>query len=100
MTSRITLMDHQGAHWNDVKQKGDMIHMTNSDKLEFLGQIIDIFEDFLDEKGVKIDNPDRDRDAIGDAACSDTNIYGCDYGYLSDRIESTMINWGFFKEES
>lgn len=72
--------------------------MTNSDKLEFLGQIIDIFEDFLDEKGVKIDNPDRDRDAIGDAACSDTNIYGCDYGYLSDRIESTMTNWGFFKE--
>ena len=70
--------------------------MTNSDKLEFIGQIIDIFEDFLDEKGVKIDNPDRDRDA----ACSDTNIYGCDYGDLSDRIESTMTNWGFFKEES
>lgn len=39
--------------------------MTNSDKLEFIGQIIDIFEDFLDEKGVKIDNPDRDRDAVG-----------------------------------
>lgn len=72
--------------------------MTNSDKLEFLGQIIDIFEDFLDEKGVKIDNPDRDRDAIEDASCSKANIYGCDYGYLSDRIESTMTNWGFFKE--
>lgn len=100
MTSRITLMDNQGARWNDVKQKGDMIHMTNSDKLEFLGQIIDIFEDFLDEKGIKIDNLDRDRDAIEDAACGDTNIYGCDYGYLSDRIESTMTNWGFFKEES
>lgn len=24
--------------------------MTNSDKLEFIGQIIDIFEDFLDER--------------------------------------------------
>lgn len=24
--------------------------MTSSDKLEFIGQIIDIFEDFLDEK--------------------------------------------------
>ena len=69
--------------------------MTNSDKLEFIGQIIDIFEDFLDEKGVKIDNPDRDRDAIGDDACSNTNIYGD----LSDRIESTMTNWGFFKEK-
>lgn len=72
--------------------------MTNSDKLEFLGQIIDIFEDFLDEKGVKINNHDRDRDAVGDACCNDTNIYGCDYGDLSDRIESTMTNWGFFKE--
>ena len=98
MTSQITLMDHQEAYWNDVKQKGDMVYMTNSDKLEFLGQIIDIFEDFLDEKGVKIDNPDRDRDAIEDAAYSDTNIYGCDYSDLSDRIESTMTNWGFFKE--
>ena len=74
--------------------------MTSSDKLEFIGQIIDIFEDFLDEKGVKIDNPDRDRDAIGDAACGDTNIYGCDYGDLSDRIESTMTNWGFFKMDN
>ena len=73
--------------------------MTNSDKLEFIGQIIDIFEDFLDEKGVKIDNPDRDRDAIVDASCSKANIYGCDYGDLSDRIELTMTNWGFFKEE-
>lgn len=73
--------------------------MTNSDKLEFIGQIIDIFEDFLDGKGVKIDNPDRDRDAVEDASCDDVNIYGCDYGGLSDRIESTMTNWGFFKEE-
>ena len=72
--------------------------MTNSDKPEFLGQIIDIFEDFLDEKGIKIDNPDRDKDSIEDASCSDTNIYGCDYDYLSDRIASTMTNWGFFKE--
>lgn len=74
--------------------------MTNSDKLEFIGQIIDIFEDFLDEKGVKINNPDRDRDAIVDAACDNVNIYGCDYGDLSDCIESTMTNWGFFGEES
>lgn len=72
--------------------------MTNSDKLEFIGQIIDIFEDFLDEKGAKIDNPDRDKNAIVDASCSDINIYGCDYGDLSDRIESAMTNWSFFKE--
>lgn len=72
--------------------------MTNSDKLEFLGQIIDIFEDFLDEKGIKIDNPDCDMDSIEDASCDNVNIYGCDYGDLSDRIESTMTNWGLFKE--
>lgn len=72
--------------------------MTNNDKLEFIGQIIDIFEDFLDEKGVKIDNPDRDMDSVGDASCDNVNIYGCDYSDLSGRIESTMTNWGFFKE--
>lgn len=43
----------QSQHWSEMMEA----HMTNSDKLEFLGQIIDIFEDFLDEKGVKIDNP-------------------------------------------
>ena len=32
--------------------------INKNDKEEFIGQIIDLFEDFLDEKNVKISNPE------------------------------------------
>lgn len=66
------------------------IHINEYDMCEFIGQIIDIFEDFLDERGIVLDNPDRDADnKNGD--CS--NIYGMDYGDLQQSIEQTLINW-------
>lgn len=63
------------------------------DKLEFIGQIIDIFEDFLEEKGIDIPNEDKtdeDNTAI---------IYGCDYGDLQTNIEEMMKNWGIIDVE-
>lgn len=59
------------------------------DTTEFIGQIIDIFEDFLDEKGVVIVNPKRDEDDEEMAA----NIYGSDYDRLSDEITDTLKRW-------
>lgn len=59
------------------------------DTTEFIGQIIDIFEDFLDEKGVIIENPERDEDDEEIAA----NIYGSDYDRLSDEITDTLKRW-------
>lgn len=57
------------------------------EKAEFLGQIIDIFEDFLEERGVMLDNPEREED--DDAAI----IYGTDYGELQSQLEELMVNW-------
>ena len=62
--------------------------MSNSDRLETIGRFIDIFEDFLEEKGVEIPNDEKDQD--DDAA----NIYGTDYGILESRIESLLIDLG------
>ena len=63
---------------------------------EFIGQIIDIFEDFLEEKGINIENDEKnDRDDPESAAI----IYGTDYGQLQSDIESTLIGWGIVKEE-
>ena len=59
------------------------------DTTEFIGQIIDIFEDFLDEKGIVIVNPERDEDDEEMAA----NIYGSDYDRLSDEITGTLKRW-------
>ena len=50
------------------------------DRAEFVGQIIDIFEDFLEERGVMITNSEREESAEDNSAI----IYGSDYGELSD----------------
>ena len=59
---------------------------------ELVGQIIDIFEDFLDERGIVLQNPERDEDENLDPENS-ANIYGTDYGELQDAIEATLYNW-------
>ena len=58
---------------------------------EFVGEIIDIFEDFLEEKGIKIQNDEKDDDDNNSAI-----IYGSDYGLLQDQLEETYRNWDLF----
>lgn len=48
------------------------IEIADEDMPEFVGQMIDIFEDFLDEKGVTIEHEECDEDI------DTTNIYGSD----------------------
>ena len=55
---------------------------------ELIGQIIDIFEDFLEEKGIIIDNPETDDDRESAAI-----IYGSDYYSLELQIRDTLTNW-------
>ena len=65
--------------------------ISSEDKCEFIGQIVDIFEDFLEEKGINIPNDERE----------DNNpaiIYGMDYGLLSEQIESTLRAWDLLEE--
>lgn len=62
-------------------------------RLELLACIVDVFDDFLDEKGIDIPNEDKVEDACA------SNIYGCDFAELSDRVEEVLINYGFLKEE-
>ena len=71
--------------------------IEEKDRLEFIGQIIDIFEDFLDEKGVVIPNEERsERDFDDDDII--VNIYGTDYGNLSDDLERMMVSWDVLKQ--
>ena len=66
------------------------------DKPEFIGQIIDLFEDFLDEKGVVIKNPERDEEEDAEMAA---NIYGTDYDILSGGIEEILRHWKLLEGE-
>lgn len=65
----------------------------SADKCELIGCIVDIFEDFLEEKGVKIPNEERDENN------SEAIIYGIDYGILSEQIESTLRAWDLIGDE-
>lgn len=68
--------------------------VTAENKNEFIGQIIDIFEDFLTEKAVHIDNPERDENDESDQA----EIYGSDYNSIQSRLEDMMKQWKVFEE--
>lgn len=57
------------------------------DRIEFIGQIIDVFEDFLEARKVTLPNPERNEDEFA------AIIYGTDYGNLRDHIEETLKNW-------
>lgn len=71
--------------------------IEKEDKLEFIGQIIDIFEDFLEEKGISIPNEDRDNDPdLEDESAA--IIYGNDYYLLEEKISETLANWNIVHE--
>ena len=64
----------------------------NTERLETICDFIECFEDFLDEKGIVIPNDEKDQNPE-----SASNIYGTDYGILSDRIEELLIRYGVLK---
>lgn len=50
----------------------------------YAATIIDVIEDFLEEKGIQIENDEKHEDAL------DAIIYGTDFDFLSDNIVSTL----------
>lgn len=54
---------------------------------ELVGQIIDIFEDFLTEKKVNLYNADKQGEP------DEAIIYGNDYDFLAKKIRVLMDNW-------
>ena len=73
----------------------DELPVAENDRMELIGQFIDVFEDFLDEKGVVIPNEDRDNDPEEEHA----NIYGDDYDRLQAGIEDTLTAWHILKPQ-
>ena len=67
--------------------------MSTPSRLETIAPFVEVFEDFLEEKGITI--PNAEKDESPNAA----NIYGTDYGNLCDRIETLLIHFGVLKGE-
>ena len=72
-----------------------MKKVAREDVPELIGQFIDVFEDFLDEKEVVIPNDEKTED---DEDCA-ANIYGTDYGNLSEDIEAILTRWELIEKE-
>lgn len=71
----------------------DTKNMTGqNDKTELIGGIIDIFEDFLDKKGVTLEPPKKSYEMELDGSMN-ANIYGTDYDSISDSLESLLRSW-------
>lgn len=77
--------------------KNSITVIKPEDLPEFIGQIIDTFEDFLDEKGVFIENSERDVDEEITGENNYAIIYGEDYSRIADDIQSILAGWGLIK---
>ena len=62
--------------------------VNKEDRSELLGQVIDVFEDFLCEKNINIFNPN-----------GDANIYGNDYDHMRQKLNETLVNWGLLEDD-
>ena len=57
----------------------------NMKNTELARAIVEVFEDFLDERGIDIPNPDK---VQSEGPCV---IYGTDYGELVDRVAAVLL---------
>lgn len=72
--------------------------IADEDEAEFVGQIVDIMEDFLEEKGIVLDNPEReDYEEDPDSLA---NIFGKDYDYIADRVRDRLLAWKLVESKS
>lgn len=57
---------------------------------EKIRQIIEVFENFLNDKGIILENKERDRDKEDDPFDERSNIYGEDYYLLEDNLKEIL----------
>ena len=68
-----------------------MIVITENDNRQLLEtetDIIEVFEEFLERRGITIDNPEKEESE------NPSTIYGSDFGELQDGIEAILYRAG------
>lgn len=70
-----------------TQEKNNKVNINAMYEGELVGQIIDIFEDFLTEKKVNLYNADKQGEP------DEAIIYGNDYNFLAKKIRVLMDNW-------
>lgn len=70
-------------------------YLTQADRCELFGQLIDVVEDWLEEKGITPEMIPNDEREEGDETAA--IIYGADYDDLADRFSTVL---GISRDES
>jgi len=70
-----------------------MSKLTHEERLMMLGELVERFEDYLESKGIVIENLEKEQDECA------SNIYGTEYGDLTDELESVLVWWGLLDRE-
>ena len=68
--------------------------MTHEDRLTLFAQIIEAFEDFLEERGIDIPNEEKEQDPEHASL-----IYGSDYMNLESDIEDILVRYELIGKE-
>ncbi len=76
------------SYWEKENESGQISEdMSQSDRMELWGCLIDVVEDWLTEKGITADDiPNDEREDTEDAAI----IFGDDYDYFADRFAKVI----------
>ncbi len=79
----------RGDEWTERNGRVVYDHGSNA---ELVAQIIEVFEDFLDDRGIVLHNDEK-----ADSGDNVANIYGTDYGEIQSGIEFVLESWGLLK---
>lgn len=92
--------------WELREGRSDMAIVDGNEKTEFIGQVIDIFEDYLSERapdlGKSMSNDDKTQ-AIADGSLSADEadavvFYGGDYDAVADQLADVLAKWGVLEQ--
>ena len=79
----------RGDEWTE---RNGWVVYDHGSNAELVAQIIEVFEDFLDDRGIVLHNEEKT-----DSGDNAANIYGTDYGEIQSGIEFVLENWGLLK---
>ena len=81
---------------NELCDRKEHPHLTN----DFLETIIDNIEDWLDEKGVRIPNEERDRECgISEISQEEAHIYGADFDWMMEMLRDVCAKNGIIVDD-
>lgn len=74
--------------------------VRTEERVELLSQIVECFEDFLEERGIEVPTSQEEkRREDPDWEENDAVIYGMDFGELMESVADVLVSWKLLEVE-